>query len=136
MIARSVPSSLTPVICQANFSPSVTELSSPSQMMPSLPVSRPLWKSVTTTLLGAAPPATWQAAEQFVVSSIARWTSPNPTPASKPKPSIDSWQVKQFAPLTVIEFAAASLSVSSWQTLQLFMYVGYVTEKMFSSSYS
>ena len=40
--------------------------------------------------------------------------------------------------MTGIAFAAASVSVLSWQTLQLVMYVGYVTENFVSAlnSYS
>ena len=47
--------------------------------------------------------------------------------AVKSHDSIEPWQLKQFSPVTGMALATASVAGVSWQTLQLVMYVGYVT---------
>ena len=116
-----------PVISQSNFAPSVTEVSTPSQMMPPRPVVRPLWNSATVTR--AKPPLagsvwhTWQLAVSG--SGISRWNGW----VVKSQLAIEPWQVKQPGPETGIAFAAASadppvagtIVLSLWQTLQFVM---------------
>ena len=71
-IDRLVPLSPMPVICQSNFAPSVTEVSSPLKMMPPRSVTRPLWNAVTVA--GATPVGVelWQVV-QSVAAVMVSW---------------------------------------------------------------
>ena len=86
-ILRFVPSSTMLSIFQVNRLPSLTDLSSPSQMMPTRSVSRPLWKSAT---VAGSSGAWWQFVHTTVASAF-RWKFP----AGKPKPAIEPWQLRQ-----------------------------------------
>ena len=115
-----VPSSTTPVIVMVIFLPSVTEVSTPSQMMPTRSVSMPLWKSVTLVRPAATPPVLWQV-WQSVVSFMLLWKVDPEAAKSSAQLSIDPWQLKQPAPVTGIALAAARVDGVSWQTLQFVM---------------
>ncbi len=115
-----VPSSTTPVIVMVIFLPSVTEVSTPSQMMPTRSVSKPLWKSVTLVRPAATPPALWQT-WQSVVSFMLSWKVVPESAKSSSQLAIDPWQLKQPAPVTGIALTVDSVDGVSWQTLQLIM---------------
>ena len=107
------------MIFQVNFSPSVTERSSPSVDDADALGLETVVEVRDRGQVAATPPVLWQS-WQVVVASMDSWkVAPE---AAKSQLSIDPWQLRQPAPVTgiALTFASAPL-LAVWQTLQLVM---------------